>query len=170
MSKHVFLQRHTEATDANGIKDFDRPLSTFGKKQAQHIASLLNHNSIKTQKILCSPSIRTKQTLEIISTALNCTVDIEFKDSLYSASTEDLNNIIKAQDDFINSMMIIGHNPTITSINMEFSLDHSSKLFRKSCDYTIPGKLTIVKIKTLSWQHVFNEQAYILQVVFPLME
>lgn len=170
MSKHVFLQRHTEAQNLTGIKDFSRNLTTHGIKQAIEIAEFLNTLSVKPEKIICSPANRTKQTLDQIKQNVKFSFYVEFIESIYNASIEDLYQLISSQNDSINSIMIIGHNPNITAINMEFYLDKSSKLFRKAFDYSIPGKLTVLEIESSTWKDVFIRPASISHSFFPLID
>ena len=170
MSKHVFLQRHTEAQSSNNRDDFQRDLSKFGINQAKAVADFLNTLSIKPEKILCSPAYRTKHTLEIIKDVVDFSFEVEFIESIYNASTEDIEELIISQSDNIESIMIIGHNPNITSINMSFLLDQSTKIFREALDYSIPGKLTIIDIESPKWQDVFKHQAFILNSFFPLID
>jgi phosphohistidine phosphatase len=63
----VYLIRHAEAVQveqANGLDDFDRPLTDQGRSQAQHLAQALPARGAKIERLFVSPLVRAKQTAE----------------------------------------------------------------------------------------------------------
>jgi phosphohistidine phosphatase len=56
----LLLWRHAEAIE--GSPDFARELTTRGQKQALRMAEWLNAHRPKRLKVLCSPTVRTRQT------------------------------------------------------------------------------------------------------------
>lgn len=74
-----------------------------------------DHN-IRPSLIVSSPAVRAWTTAKII--AQNISYPIEFlqrENALYLASLDDLLGVVVAQDNGFNSMMIVGHNPGLTS-------------------------------------------------------
>lgn len=67
----LFLLRHGDRNSGYG----DVPLSPEGLRQAQHIADSAALSSVEL--ILCSPKLRTKQTVEPLAARLGLTVQIE---------------------------------------------------------------------------------------------
>lgn len=60
----LILWRHAEAQDPEGMmSDLDRPLTRRGDKQAARMASWLDRQLPEGTRILCSPAIRTEQTV-----------------------------------------------------------------------------------------------------------
>lgn len=109
----VALLRHADATRHNSsIHDFDRPLTEQGKQRAKSIGSIIKNKLPHVFTILCSPSLRTKQTL----TALDLTseANVTYIDELYSGDVEDYLGIISAQTRF--PVLLIGHNPPISQL------------------------------------------------------
>lgn len=62
--KQIILVRHAKALELSEFKgmDFDRPLSDRGKSTLAIIARYIRLIGIKPDKILSSPSVRTKAT------------------------------------------------------------------------------------------------------------
>ena len=74
-----------------------------------------DHN-IRPSLMVSSPAVRTWTTAKII--AQNISYPIEFlhrENALYLASLDDLLDVVVGQDNGFNSMMIVGHNPGLTS-------------------------------------------------------
>ena len=61
----LLLWRHAHARDAEpGESDMDRPLTAKGERQAEKMARWLCRNLPQDTLILCSPALRTVQTVE----------------------------------------------------------------------------------------------------------
>lgn len=58
----LLLWRHADA--AEGSPDLDRPLTSRGNKQAQRMARWLDQHAPDTLRILVSPALRTRQTID----------------------------------------------------------------------------------------------------------
>jgi phosphohistidine phosphatase len=110
-TKELFLMRHAETIAINSKfeLDIDRRLTDFGRNQAFLARGFIDQYTI--DKVLVSPAWRTMQTAEIIFSRTQNTPEII--DSLYNASLEDVLYLISSQPSHINSLMILGHNPTI---------------------------------------------------------
>ena len=60
----LILWRHAEAQDPAGqMSDLERPLTRRGDKQAARMAAWLDRQLPEGTRILCSPAIRTEQTV-----------------------------------------------------------------------------------------------------------
>lgn len=66
----LLLWRHAHARDAlPGESDMDRPLTSKGERQAEKMAHWLQRNLPKDVLVLCSPALRTIQTVEFFTNA-----------------------------------------------------------------------------------------------------
>jgi phosphohistidine phosphatase len=64
----VLLWRHAEAQDlADGLNDWDRPLTRQGEKQAAHMAIWLNRHMPEGVRIYSSPAARATQTAHALA-------------------------------------------------------------------------------------------------------
>jgi len=75
------------------------------------MAKYIRRNKIRPGLVLCSPSLRTRQTLEAIESSLGTDSQIESESELYGASEEKLLRRLQALPESVNSVMLIGHNP-----------------------------------------------------------
>ena len=106
--------------------DFDRKISDTGIKKTQKICNFLNLNNFKFEEVLCSPAIRTKQTLEIINNNLQIKPKIKFLDKLYHNSDTDIFDTLMLEASHKN-VLIVSHEPLLSSSLMNFFLNIKNK-------------------------------------------
>ncbi len=108
----LYILRHAKAALASpGMKDFDRELSNRGMDDARQMAKVMRARGYAPQIIACSPSRRTRMTLEgIHSVVENAAHEVDFRQSLYHGDTDDYLTAIHAFDG-AREGMVIGHNP-----------------------------------------------------------
>ena len=124
---HLYLLRHAKSSwDNPNLGDFDRPLNKRGQKSAPLMGSVLKERKIKPDKILCSPSVRTKETLELVLGTSKLKSPVEFVDGIYDASVGDLRSILRKQETDDQSILMIGHNP-----GMEGLLDNLTGIWER---------------------------------------
>ena len=80
------------------------------------MAKYIRRNKIRPGLVLCSPSLRTRQTLEAIESSLGTGSEIESESELYGASEEKLLQRLQALPESVNSVMLIGHNPGLQEL------------------------------------------------------
>lgn len=79
------------------------------------IAKHVRKARIEPDLVLCSSAARTRETLERVRPALgDAAVSIE--DGLYAASHEAILERLRAVDDGLTSVMVIGHNPGLQDL------------------------------------------------------
>ena len=122
--KRLFLLRHAKSSwDDPGLADHDRPLAPRGERAAKVIARYLREERIAPDLVLCSSSRRTRETLDRIAPALGNEVRVEIERELYAASADRLLERLRAVDDDVESVMLIGHNPGIEQLALSLAGD-----------------------------------------------
>ena len=110
----IFLVRHAKSSWNNiNLDDHERPLSKRGISDAILMRKYLIGLNVNFEKILCSSSVRTKQTLDLLIDNIDQYNGIQYLNELYHAPADELKNIINSLDDD-KDYMIISHNPGIT--------------------------------------------------------
>jgi len=106
MTRELILLRHAHAEGGKpGEDDAQRPLSARGVIEAKDAARWLATHP-KPTRILCSPSRRTLQTLEL---ALGNT-DATMEPRIYEATAGELVSLVDENQD-TPRLMLVGHNP-----------------------------------------------------------
>ena len=112
----LYLLRHAKAQKAvPGEDDLARPLIRRGRDNAELLAAWLKKNHAHPATVLCSPSARTRETLEIIQPALG-DAKIVFEAALYGASPAGLRTLLGRLGRTVPSVLIVGHNPGIQEL------------------------------------------------------
>jgi phosphohistidine phosphatase len=108
----LFLLRHAKAAPAlPGMGDFDRPLDAAGISEACRVGAAMAARGMRPDAILCSASLRTRQTLDEIAAVLPAMVPERiFSKALYSAAANGYLDEIKASTS--RALLVIGHNPS----------------------------------------------------------
>ena len=117
--RRLYLLRHAKSSwDEPGLGDRDRPLAPRGRKASKLIAEHLREEAIEPELVLCSPSVRTRQTLERIGLE---DAEVRIEDELYGASAGELLAVLNDVADGVDSVMLIGHNPGMESLALELA-------------------------------------------------
>ncbi len=113
--KKLYLIRHAKSSWKEvGVPDFKRKLNKRGKKDASIMGEVLKKKGIIPDIIISSPANRTKKTSYIIAENIGIKKEnIIFKESIYESNIEELLNLIKNLDNSLNSIFLIGHNPSL---------------------------------------------------------
>ena len=117
--KRLLLSRHSKASHANGfIPDFERNLNERGRNDAEIIAKILAERNICPGIIYTSPAVRTMETTAIFAEKLNYPLDqlkvIEF--FYHNFTVREFFKFIYSQDQLLETILIIGHNPWISDL------------------------------------------------------
>ncbi len=114
--KTLYLVRHAKSSwKVEGLQDMDRPLKGRGVRDAYNTSEWLLKQGFKPEHIVSSPATRALHTAIIFSKNLNLPVnDIHLEAEIYHAGSKELMSIVRGLDDDYSSVMLFGHNPTIT--------------------------------------------------------
>jgi phosphohistidine phosphatase len=121
--KTLYILRHAKSDwNGNFTSDFDRGLNARGLRDAPFMGKVLKNLGVSVDLILSSDATRAKSTIEFIAKEIGYDKEkIVFEHSIYEASTTTIINLIKSCDDKIDSLMLIGHNPSLTSVINQIS-------------------------------------------------
>lgn len=117
--KRLLLIRHAKSSwHDSDLSDIDRPINSRGKKDAPLMGKLLKKEyQAKPDAILSSPAKRALRTAKLIAREIDYPEDkIEIKNSLYASGMQAMLNVISYLDDSLNEVMLLGHNPDLTSL------------------------------------------------------
>jgi phosphohistidine phosphatase len=100
------------------ISDFDRPINKRGTRNAIRIGGWMNENNHTPQKIISSPALRAKETIELVAEQISKfnLEDLTYEDELYLAGFTQLIEFINTYKDKVQSLMLVGHNPGIENL------------------------------------------------------
>lgn len=159
--KRIYIIRHGKAEEGYGKSDFERDLMPKGIKKTQKVAQYLKAKGIRPQLLLVSMAHRTLQTAEIIRETLSLSPSIiQEEKGLYLASINSILNEIFAIEDTVEELMIIGHNPGISSL--------ATYLCKNEIDWMPTSAIIGVELKLDKWNEISNGKGKMLFYVKPI--
>jgi phosphohistidine phosphatase len=115
--KTLYLVRHAKASWDEHVSDWERPLTQVGVERAHKVARLLKSKKIKPNKIISSYAFRALNTAVIFAHDLKYPSSyIEVNQSIYEKRAIDILDMLRKQDDKHETIMLFGHDPSITEL------------------------------------------------------
>lgn len=151
MALRLYLLRHAKA-EHTGVADIDRPLSRRGREEAEELAALLRAEDYQPQAILCSTSLRTRETIAPLIPALSGAVQISLTRLLYDADRDDLLALVREAE--APSLMLVGHNPGIEEL-AALLIGHGDEVaYARLKSKFPPGGLAVIDFELQAWSGV----------------
>jgi len=126
--KTIYFIRHAKSGwSIPDTSDFERTVSKKGEKDINTMGSYLALRGIKPDLILSSCALRAQQTTDLLAEKIAFQGKKYYLQELYLTSVEVIQEIISIQDDEINTMFIVGHNPQLHELANSLMDEHISK-------------------------------------------
>lgn len=121
--KTLFLLRHAKSSwDYPKLRDFERPLSERGIREAPLMGQRFLDRKRTVDCIISSPAVRTRSTAKMMAEAIGFPIDdLVSNPDLYFCGTSMYLKAASLVDDNYDSAMLVGHNPTITDFANEMA-------------------------------------------------
>ena len=127
--KTIYLVRHGKAVSRDlDIPDFERSLVDKGEKNSVRMAQLLKDKDLSADLFISSPANRALETAKIFSRVFTYPEDeILLEKGIYDdIDSKSFFTILKKIDDKFNSVMLFGHEPTISGLVSELVPEFSA--------------------------------------------
>jgi phosphohistidine phosphatase len=114
--RKLYLLRHAQTLDRRADeKDIDRMLTPIGFQNANRMGMNLKNKKVQPDIIICSAAMRTQQTAESIAEHVSYDASkVHVNSEVYDASIRTLLNTVNNLKDEWQTVVLIGHNPSIT--------------------------------------------------------
>lgn len=122
--KTLIIVRHAKSSwDNTHLADHDRPLLEVGKKRTRLIIAKLQDLNIQPDLIISSSAKRALETAQYLAKGLSYSKDkIKSSANYYTASATELMNEFYDMPESFNTVMLVGHNPTLTYLSTNSSV------------------------------------------------
>lgn len=116
--KQIILVRHAKAVEKDEWQgsDYDRPLTPLGENSNKIVANYLRLIGVKPDRIVASPSMRTRGTASTIAEKFSIP-KVDYIESLYNGSPSPDRDALQIHLDVVKSnrkntsiLMMVGHN------------------------------------------------------------
>jgi phosphohistidine phosphatase len=114
VTHRLVLLRHAKAEHGLDVPDVQRPLTTRGRRQSAEVGTALAAAGLVPDLVLCSPSVRTRQTWQLAQTTLHAEPEVAFPDELYDAGVDQVLAAVRAADETAGVVLVVGHEPAMS--------------------------------------------------------
>lgn len=110
-TREIILLRHAHAGHhPSGVADIERSLSARGEAEAEAAGIWLKTHVPVLARVLCSPAVRTRQTLEKVLEQTGF-VEAHFEPAIYDATPGTLLELVATHLPAADPLLMVGHNP-----------------------------------------------------------
>ena len=168
MVLRLSLLRHAKSSwDDPGLDDHDRPLNARGRKAAALMGKFIAAEGLVPDRICSSTSLRTRQTLAILTQEWPAQVETQFDRALYLAEPAALLAEVKRTPKGTSHVMLLCHNPGIEQFAAELlASGPSNAVAAMTRKYPTAG-LAVFALATETWGKTELASARLLRFVTP---
>lgn len=145
MKKLIFVRHGKAEQEMNGLSDFERSLTSAGKKISKQMAVSFIKKEGSPGLIITSPAFRALETALIFAGESGEAYDsIVLNDDLYfGTNLKKLMKILASVEDAVNTVTLFGHNPSFTDIPDELSVN--------GCDVVPKSGIVCISFNIEKW-------------------
>jgi len=167
--KTLGLFRHAKSdwNDAR-LRDFDRPLNDRGRAGAELMGVHIRDYGTKWRRILASPAVRVAQTIELAAAAAGQTPPILWDRRIYLASSPTLLELLREQNDKVETVLMVGHNPGLEDVIFDLVPDDGSSPLRDIVEDKFPtAAFAVLELDIKSWTEIEDGCARLVHLTRP---
>jgi phosphohistidine phosphatase len=113
----LYLLRHAKSSwDDESKQDFERSLSSRGRKDCALMGEFIEEKGIDFDLVLVSTAVRTRETIELIREHAKLRGEVRYDERIYEATVSQLLDVIAQIDSDRESVLLVGHNPGIEEL------------------------------------------------------
>ena len=159
--KTLYIVRHAKSSwDHPGLEDHQRPLIEKGKKRTRYVIDYLQDHEVRVDLLMSSHAVRAHETAKLIAEGIQYPLsDIQVSKDLYFGYADGLFDVFYEVSDDVDSVMIVGHNPTFTYFANNF-LD-------KKIDNLPTSAVVCIAFDTKHWSEIQHSERKVKFVISP---
>jgi phosphohistidine phosphatase len=171
--KRLLLLRHAKSEQAkkDTPEDRERALTDRGRQDAPRIGRYMRTKGYMPDIILCSPSARTRQTLELADLGKTGDGIVEFSEKLYLATAQQIIELLRGLPEGIQRPLVVGHNPGMEECAASLIAKSSDPKLRarfESLKEKFPtAALAVLEFKFSNWKHLESGSGRLVDFVRP---
>ncbi|NWG72982.1 MAG: histidine phosphatase family protein [Parvularculaceae bacterium] len=164
----LLLLRHAKSDWADPkLADHDRPLAPRGRRDAPRMAAYMAREGLLPDIVLCSTSLRTRQTLDLISSRVALPDDVRFEKGLYLAEAEALLDRLRQLPKGAARVLVIGHNPGLHELALSLCGSGDPTMLERLTDKFPTCALAVISFKGNEWRRLAPGAAQLDRLVSP---
>ena len=165
--KRLFLMRHAKTEQANKDTpaDAERALTERGRAEAPAVGRAMHKRGYEPDLILCSPSRRTRQTLELANAELGSTAKVQYDSVIYAAGARQLLVLFRKLTDEVQQPLVVGHNPGFEDCLS--LLPQTPQVQAGGGDKFPTGALAVLQFEVSAWRELSPHSGTLVEFIRP---
>ncbi len=168
MKTLLFLRHAKSSWSTPDLDDHERPLNGRGRNASAAMGRYVEENGLLPDLILCSTAKRAQETLKRASAGWPSVPPIRVEGALYNFSSgAGYLDQINSTDDGIQSLMLVGHNPTTEFLVSELMGQADPDLAEKLARKYPTAALAVLQFPTDTWREVKAGGGHLVSFTLP---
>lgn len=165
----LLLMRHGKAESGSGTTDHERELADRGITQAHLVGEYLDAQGVQISRVLVSTATRTQQTWDAVRAKMpEFTGEVSYHEEIYGGGTDDLLDLLRAVDDEHQVLMVIGHEPVISTLSDQLADEDSDAGSAAQARIGMPtGGMAVLTGELPQWSQLGEETLTLHTIVRP---
>jgi len=156
--KTLWLLRHAKASPGGKrLPDLHRPLNARGREAAIRIGRHLAGRGVRPDLALCSPALRTRETLDLVIKELGTELQVDFDNGLYLASEPELQARLEQVSESTGSVLLVGHNPGVAELALQLAVRGEPGALTALRQKFPTGALAEFRVRSEPWNRFARE-------------
>jgi phosphohistidine phosphatase len=147
----LVLLRHAKAEQVPGKPDHDRELTPQGRLDAEAAGTWLHEQGLVTELVLCSTSVRTRQTWERAAHGGAQAEFVEYCRAVYQGGTRGVLQSIREEGGDVRTLLVVGHAPSLPELASILSDGQGSRAAHTAMGEGFPTSALAVLRYAGSW-------------------
>ncbi len=168
--KWIYLLRHAKAGRGDlSLDDQERRLSSQGRMDAAKIGRYLATSQPAPDAVLCSESVRTRETLLLLDLNIR-PADIFFEKILYLADAKTLSARLCAMPDSYQRILLIAHAPGLAELALRLissSPEKSGQYINGLAARFSPAAFAVIESDAATWDDLLLAPSKVLTFLTP---
>ncbi|HEY0118773.1 MAG TPA: histidine phosphatase family protein [Cellulomonas sp.] len=163
----LVLLRHAKAEHGLDVPDVNRPLTVRGRRQSAEVGTALADAGLVPDLVLCSSSVRTRQTWELAKARLGAEPPVTYADELYDAGVDQVIAAVRAVHEAAGVVLVVGHEPAMSRTAAALAALGSDEATYARVQAGVPTGSWSVLAPIGPWADLARGSARLLRLVVP---
>jgi phosphohistidine phosphatase len=151
------------------LDDRERPLNARGLAAAPLMGAFLRQQGLRPDLVLCSTSVRTRQTFELASGGWEPEPRTKYEGGLYLAEPFSLLERVRKTPGTVKHLMIVGHNPGLQILGLELIGEGDPASIAALSDKLPTAGVVVLAFEGKSWRNVAPRKGRLVHFATPKM-
>jgi phosphohistidine phosphatase len=165
--RRLILLRHAKSDWPEGVTDRERPLNQRGRTAAPLIGRYLARQALIPDLALVSTARRTRETWELACEAAPNLPAATLNPIIYEASRDILMRLVRAAEDSVHTLIIVGHNPGMEMLAATLVLDGPVADRRRLSAKYPTGGLAVIDLPVTHWHETEPQTGTLARFIIP---